>query len=267
MVNGTGLCRIGGVDLAALGWLLISAEGVRALPRLEAVHRAMPGRTGLMRTGRSTPTARTIVLQGTIDAHTPEAIEAVRDAVLAVAAAGPVTIECATRPGIAWVGELVSDQVTHLGEQLLASYPTHTLTFTCANPFGLDVEPSIVGWSSATDRALLACGTAPMDLTVRVFGPATNPEVPYCNHRGEEIGRLMFNVVLGASDWLVASSGTYRVTLVTAGVETDGINLLAAGSRFFAVDPTRDADLAAESWPSVYGTSGTGEVSCRRAWL
>lgn len=267
MAAATGACRIAGVDLATLGWRFGQAEGVRAMPRLEPLHRPMPGRRGHRRTGRSAQAVRTIVLRGTLDARTPETIEAVRDAVLGIAASGPVTIEVATRPGVAWVGELTDDSVTHFGPQRLARYPSHTLTFACASPFALDTEPRTVGWTSSSDPAVIECGTAPSDITVRVYGPATNPDVVCLDCRGVEVARLAFNVVLADGDWLVASSETFRVTKVVAGVATDAASTLADGSRFFAVDPLRDADRAGGAWPLIHSTSGTGDVSYRRAWL
>lgn len=263
----TSLCRVAGVDLAALGWRLVSAEGVRAMPRVDVGHRAVPGRAGMVRTGRRPSEARTIVLSGVIDAVTPEGIEAVRDAVLRAVGSGPVTIEVATRPGVAWVGELVSDQVTDSAPQLLSELPTHTLVFSCALPYAVSVEPSVVGWTGAADPAVIECGTAPIDLTVRISGPATNPDVLLRDFRGILVGALYVNATLGADEWLVISAETFRVTRVTAGALTDASGVLAGGSRFLAVDPARDADPVGGAWPTVYSTSGVGSVVYRRSWL
>lgn len=267
MAPRSGHCRIAGVDLATLGWRFLRAPEIRSLPSSELIHRPVPGRSGLMRTGRRTPVARQLVLQGWLDSRMRSGIEEARDALLGLAASGPVTIEVGTRPGVAWVGELVSSQVAEFGPQLNARHPSLTLTFSCANPYALDLEPRVVGWTSATDPAVVECGTGPSDLTVRLVGPAVNPDVLLLDCRGLPVSALYINTALGVDEWLVISAETFRVTRVASGVITDAASVLADGSRFLSVDPSRDADPAAGAWPTVHSTSGTGSVVYRRHWL
>lgn len=238
------------------------------MPAAEPIHRAMPGRLGLAPTGRRSAVARRIVLQGWLESRTRAEIAAARDALLPLADAGVVEIETALWPGVAWAGEFVSAQVAEFGPQTLARHPSCTLTFSCANPLGLDLEPRIVGWTSETDPAVIECGTGPSDLTVRIAGPATDPTVQIRDCRGIVVAALEFSITLGANDWLHISGETFQTTLVAAGVQTDAVAALVSGSpRLLTVDPALHADRAGGAWPTVHSTSGTGSVAYRRSWL
>lgn len=122
--------------------------------------------------------------------------------------------------------------------------PTPTVnTFTISVP--LFVMPVGVGWawpvagarfSSVSTQSVLVCNNTGDVVTPVVFtltGPATNPKVT--NQATNEF--LKFSVTLAAGDYITCSTafGAKTVTLVTAGVPTNGMGKLANGSTFWSL--------------------------------
>jgi len=115
--------------------------------------------------------------------------------------------------------------------------------FVCADPLFYDRTPSSFSAPAATPVALPA-GTAPGRLEFTIAG-GTNPTVTLRDATGAELGVMRFTVTLSANDYLrvVCWGDNPTIVLSTAGVETDGFDLLNLEDTFLSPDPTDSCTL------------------------
>jgi len=206
---------------------------------------------------------RKITLIGTQRGSTRADFIAKRRALMRALSLGPIALVLPDQPDLEFRGSIDALPVTPISPDLDQLAADITISITCPDPYAYDLLTSSVSLSAAPAPVPMGDGrTLPR---IMIEGPATDPILILKDYSGDEVARMDFTgTVLAGDESLVID--TYSQTVV----DQDGVNAIhlyvASTSTWPRLLPAY-ADLAAEDWPTIELTDGSGELVYRRAWL
>lgn len=260
------MITVNGVDLrTAFGFVLgpdigsLRGHAGAAVPTAAVV--GMAGVTPAVPLGEIP--AKTLTLEGTVQAASRAALQTALDGLGALLAAGELRLVFADET-TRWIGaRLTSDlEVRHVGPGLAVPHAKVRYNLAALDPYWTDVDPQEVTLTSTPTA--LPLGTAPSAWQAQLVD-GTNPVLTYLNGRRDTVDTLGFTRTLGANDYLEVVSHPALVWRWQSGVRSNDLAARTSG-RFFALDAVRDGDPRTSLWPAMSLNSGTGKLTYYRRW-
>jgi phage-related protein len=211
--------------------------------------------------------ARTLRIDFLLSAATDTALRTALDPIAAICSTGLVEIQTLYSTTRALYGVLQTF-VVERRDATIAGWAMGSMTFLCPIPYWLDISPTTVAFTSATDIPLGTAASAGRDewaAIITITGAATTPTLTYKDYTGATVGTMAFSYSPLGGDSLVIDCGRHLVTKVVSGVSSNAIGSLTAGYTFPALLNV-DASFVASLWPTLEVSSGTGSVTYYRAW-
>lgn len=265
------LLYVNGASTAPYGFALEAVEGAWDMAERTDVSVVLPQGAGLRLASTASRIApRTIVFSGSVYGATAAALETAKDAIKALCGSGTVSLKLASR-AIVYRGRLESIALTHLRPQLRAGANVATLTmrFVCADPFGWDEAPQLVGFGSTAVAMPLGTaasrGRSHWSGVITIHGAATTPTLTETDAGGNTLGTMAFTWSPTANDCIEIDIGRGLVTRVQSGVRDNGLPYVTAGFSFPRLDP-ETGDYLTSAWPRLAVSSGVGVARYWRSW-
>lgn len=163
-------------------------------------------------------------------------------------------------------GEVVGDRMTisregHWGDDsrgadaklqlFIAFYDVAKYDRVATTVSSIGATPVVIAQGSASSFGVI---------TITAVGTsAVDPELIGRDGAGEIIGNMPFTVTLPVGDSLIVDMANHTVTLVTSGVESDGLDLFDFENGWWFALPIGS--------PTLEVTDGEAEIEYRRRWL
>lgn len=271
MIQAPSLLYLNDIDTSRYGFVLESVDGAFDQTERTDTTTELPQGVGLVLSSAEPRIApRTITLTGVVTGATRTLLETAKDAIKTLASAGTVGIRLASRD-IVYRGRLIGMTATHFSPQLRTTGNACTLTlrFLCADPFGWDRTPQLVGFGSSA--VAMPLGTARSrgrgfwSAVVTIHGAATTPTLTETDAGGNTLGTMAFTWSPTVNDALEIDIGRGTVTRVQSGVRDNGMPYVTAGFTFPRLHPD-EGDYFTSAWPRLAVSSGVGVARYWRAW-
>jgi hypothetical protein len=261
MIGDTSL-YVNGYDMATLGLVVGTWPGFLDSPRRRMAGQTLWGRDGeVLTTSESSAEPREVQVSGVVLQDTVAATRTAWNTIKQKLDQGLLEVVFGDEPTLRLNAFCVQATLRVSEGQRYTPGGQATISLLALDPYREAIEGSIVAFGA--QPAQVPMGTGPSGGTIQLTG-ATNPVVTYRDQSGVIRGAMGLTVTLGANDFLTIDLSTSRITLSTAGVVTNGIGLLTAGT-FFGLD-ARDSDAAAGAWPTLETSSGNATLLYRKRY-
>jgi hypothetical protein len=253
---------VGGVDTSTFGFALARSAGARqqAIVGPQAVR--VPGRGGMRKSVTSLDEdVRQVLVEGDIQGTSVADARSKLDAFLALLGTGPVALIFGDQPGRSLTAELQQFEVSETyGPEHLATRVRVRAAMLALDPYFYDTSNTVV--STTTAYVDLPLGTGVVRPAFKVTGAATNPTITVRDRNNATIFTVVFasytlgggvNVIVNADTMTVLEGSTNRI---------DKCSTL----QFPVLDPRIHALYSASDWPNANVSSGTLEVTYKKAW-
>ena len=253
--------KIGGVDLATLGWTLTGAPDTPQGVRLSWPSERPIGSSELIPlSSRPTETPVPLILHGVVEGTNRAAMLSQIDEIVNRAAAGEVEIEVTGLRTGRWFGRL---ERTVTNDPLPAAIQPLSLYFDLLDPWRYgDIET--VGSIGSTAKAVpLGTATAsPRDHQWTLTGGSGSATIIIANRSGTEVARLELTGSISAG----AITFDHADGTIVRGTESL-LDRLSPRSTFPLVWNIGWADVPNSAWPTIRTTRGTLTLRHRKAYL
>lgn len=273
--------EVNGVPLTEYGVTVTGVTGHHAVPIAPSPSVPIPRRYGARVTGaRPALPPRRLTVAGLLEAASPAAFDAARDALLwqlsgraGTTDGDAVTVAIAAAPGAtidrAFVAQLTGDTtIERFNGGAVSRFARVALTFECLDPRAFALFPTTVSGLSASVSAL-DLGTAESDPVYSLAGPLLGDvDLYYLDGTAATQGFLRVTVpgspTVSAGHVLEVDMAAATVVHVHGGVRTPHPEWVTLGD-FFRFDPG-DAGGIGPTPPGTLVINASGSVTYAKAW-